>query len=393
MSVDLEYQRTVPAARAGCFDIDRVLVYCFEHGGSDLHLEVGLPPGIRANGRLGPVPGHPPLRQEELFEALMGTITPRQRALFEEEMELDYSYSLGDRVSFRANLFWQRGTIGAAFRVIPREIKSLAQLGMPASLASLAGLPRGLVLVCGPTGSGKSTTLAALIDVANRTRADHIITIEDPIEFLHTSNRCIVAQREVGVDTKSFAQALKRALRQDPDIILVGEMRDRETMAIALRAAETGHLVFATIHTQDTAESITRIVDEFPGPQQDQIRTQLASTLQAVVSQTLCPTADATGRVAATEVMVATPAIRALIRDGRLHQIYGALQTGRDLGMHTLDQSLAELVRGHRIRYETGLERARQPREFDKMCGRLVRMNQGLGSLQQAAPARPLGRM
>ncbi|MDR1426135.1 MAG: type IV pilus twitching motility protein PilT, partial [Bifidobacteriaceae bacterium] len=223
-----------------------------------------------------------------------------------------------------------------------------------------------------------------LIDIANNTRADHIITIEDPIEFLHTSNRCVVVQREVGVDTHSFAAALKHALRQDPDIILVGEMRDQETMEIALRAAETGHLVFATIHTQDTGQSMNRIVDEFPAGQQDQIRTQLAGSIQGVVCQTLCPTVDGKGRVVATEIMLATPAVRTIIRDNRLHQLYSTIHSGREDGMHTLDQSLAELVRNHEITYDTGLDRARQVDEFNKLCGRSARVDQGAAALEHA---------
>jgi twitching motility protein PilT len=373
---------------AGGFDLDAVLRYTADAGASDLHLVVGLPPGIRIHGALHPVPGHPAVTQEDLFEALTGTLTASQRERFLETLEMDFSYSIGPDVAFRANLFWQKNTIGGAFRVIPRIIKSLEELGIPPTIRGLAGLPRGLVLVCGPTGSGKSTTLAALIDIANRTRTDHIITIEDPIEFLHTSNRCVVVQREVGVDTHSFATALKHALRQDPDIILVGEMRDKETMEIALRAAETGHLVFATIHTQDTAQSINRIVDEFPAAQQDQIRTQFAGSVQGVVSQSLCPTVDGKGRVVATEVMIATPAVRALIRDNRLHQLYSVIHSSKDEGMHTLDQSLAELVRGHEITYETGLDHARQVEEFNKLCGRTTRIDQGVAALDHARAMR-----
>jgi twitching motility protein PilT len=321
---------------------------------------------------------------EELYRALIGILTPPQRDRFSGDLEMDFSHSIGPDVAFRANLFWQKNTIGGAFRVIPREIKTLEELGIPTTIRGLAGLPRGLVLVCGPTGSGKSTTLASLIDIANRTRTDHIVTIEDPIEFLHTSNRCVVVQREVGVDTHSFAAALKHALRQDPDIILVGEMRDKETMEIAIRAAETGHLVLTTVHTQDTASSITRIVDEFPATQQDQVRTQLAGSIQGVISQCLCPTVDGQGRVVATEVMIATPAVRTLIRDNRLHQLYSVIHSARDHGMHTLDQSLADLVRDHEITYEVGVDHARQVGEFNKLCGRSARMDQGVAALEHA---------
>jgi twitching motility protein PilT len=326
--------------------------------------------------------------QPTLLTTLTGILTPDQRERFRETLEMDFSYSIGQDAAFRGNLFWQKNTIGGAFRVIPRVIRSLEELGIPASVRGLAGLPRGLVLVCGPTGSGKSTTLAALIDIANQTRPDHIITIEDPIEFLHTSNRCVVVQREIGVDTHSFAAALRHALRQDPDIILVGEMRDRETMEIAIRAAETGHLVFATIHTQDTSQSINRIVDEFPTGQQDQIRVQLAEAIQGVVCQTLCRTLDGLGRVVATEVMLATPAVRALIRDNRLHQLYSVIHSSRDEGMHTLDQALAELVRSHEIAYETGLDKARQVEEFNKLCGRSARIDQGVAALEHARAMR-----
>ncbi len=239
------------------------------------------------------------------------------------------------------NLYRQRESVGAAFRLIPHEIKPLEELGVPSVVGSFAGLPRGLVLVTGPTGSGKSTTLASIIDLANRTRRDHIMTVEDPIEFLHRHKGCLVNQREVGADTHSFASALKHALRQDPDIILVGELRDLETISVALTAAETGHLVFATLHTQDAAQTIDRIIDVFPAEQQAQVRTQLAGALQAVVSQTLCRTANGLGRVVATEVMLATPAIRNLVREGKTHQIYSAMQAGVDHGMHTLDQHLA----------------------------------------------------
>jgi twitching motility protein PilT len=375
-------------APPGGFDLRALLQYTADCGGSDLHLVAGLPPGVRVHGDIHPVPGHPPTGHDDLHDALTRILTQSQRERFAETLELDFSHQIGPDTAFRANLFWQKGTIGAAFRVIPRVIKTLEQLGIPTSIRGLAGLPRGLVLVCGPTGSGKSTTLAALIDIANRTRADHIITIEDPIEFLHTSNRCVVVQREVGVDTLSFASALKHALRQDPDIILVGEMRDRETMEIALRAAETGHLVFGTIHTGDTGASISRIVDEFPATQQGQVQTQLAGALQGVVSQCLCPTLDGKGRVVATEIMLATPAVRTIVRDNRLHQLYSVIHSGKDAGMHTLDQSLAQLVRSQEITYEVGLERARQVEEFNKLCGRQARMDQGAAALLHAPAAR-----
>jgi twitching motility protein PilT len=271
---------------------------------------------------------------------------------------------------FRVNVYRQRENVGAAFRRIPYEIKSLEDLGIPTSVSAFAGLPRGMVLVTGPTGSGKSTTLASLIDLANRTRRDHIMTVEDPIEFLHRHKSCMVNQREVGEDTHSFANALKHVLRQDPDIILVGEMRDLETISVALTAAETGHLVFATLHTQDAAQTVDRVIDVFPPHQQQQVRTQLAGALQGVVCQTLCRTADGRGRVVATEVMLATPAIRNLIREGKTHQIYSAMQAGAQHGMHTLDQHLAELVRSGRIGYEHGLDKCHHLEDYHRLTGR-----------------------
>ena len=268
------------------------------------------------------------------------------------------------------NLYWQREAVGAAFRRIPYEIKTLAQLGMPESIGRFSALPRGLVLVTGPTGSGKSTTLAALVDLANRTRHDHIMTVEDPIEFLHSHKACLVNQREVGEDTHSFSNALRHALRQDPDIILVGEMRDLETISVALTAAETGHLVFGTLHTQDAAQTIDRVIDVFPPHQQQQVRAQLAGALQGVVSQTLCRTASGRGRVAASEVLVATPAVRNLIREGKSHQVYSVLQAGAQHGMHTLDQNLADLVKGRKITLETALERCHHRDDLMRLSGK-----------------------
>ncbi|MDR1633501.1 MAG: type IV pilus twitching motility protein PilT [Bifidobacteriaceae bacterium] len=357
-------------------------------GASDLHLTALLPPIIRQSGNLTPLPGYTAPGEDALYEQLMGMINRNQQDRFERELELDYSYQVPSGRMFRCNLFWDRGSISAAFRVIPDKILPLEELRIPGVVKTFSGLPRGLVLVCGPTGSGKSTTLAAIIDLANRTRSGHVLTIEDPIEFQHTSNRCLVAQREVGVDTLSFSEALKHALRQDPDIILVGEMRDKETMEIALRAAETGHLVFATLHTQGVAQSINRMVDQFDSVQQDQVRAQLAITIQGVLSQTLCRRADGRGRVVATELMRATPAIRSMIRENKLHQIYSTLHSGKEEGMHTLDQSLAELVRQGDITFEEGLETARQPEEFARLLGRTTRVPQGAAGLNS-----PFGRM
>lgn len=338
--------------------------------GSDLHLASGAPPTVRVDGSLRPIPDAQPLSPEVIQRVMYAMLTQQQRERFEESLELDFSYALPEVARFRVNLYRQRGALGAAFRIIPYEIRSLEQLGMPPVLANFAALPRGFVLVTGPTGSGKSTTLAALVDMANRTRAEHIMTVEDPIEFLHEHKKCLVNQREVGEDTYSFANALKHVLRQDPDIILVGEMRDLETIQVALTAAETGHLVFATLHTQDAAQTIDRVIDVFPPSQQQQIRQQLAGTLQAIVCQTLCKTTDGRGRVAGTEVLVATPAIRNLIREGKTHQIYSALQAGASFGMHTLDQHLAELVRTGRITFDTGFEKCHHAEDFTRLAGR-----------------------
>ena len=363
---------TEQAVRASDVSLVRCLELMLSAGASDLHVTAGAPPTVRIAGSLRPLPGAPVLDSASLKRILYAIITQQQREMFEERLELDFSYSLPGRARFRVNMYQQREAVGAAFRVIPFEIKSLESLGIPPIVSSFSALPRGFVLVTGPTGSGKSTTLASLIDIANSTRHDHIMTVEDPIEFLHRHRNCLVNQREVGTDTRSFAEALKHVLRQDPDIILVGEMRDLETIQVALTAAETGHLVFATLHTQDAAQTVDRIIDVFPPHQQQQIRQQLAGTLQGVVCQTLCKTADGKGRVAAVEVMVATPAIRNLIREGKTHQIYSSLQAGAQFGMQTLDQHLAELVRAHRITYEQGAEKCHHVEDFNRMTGRIA---------------------
>jgi len=347
-----------------------VLTVMLDRGASDLHLTVSAHPTIRLSGALVPLDEFPVLVAPVIQRVMMSILTQAQREKFEEELELDFAYSLPGRARFRVNLYRQRDAVGAAFRVIPYEIKSLESLGIHSSIGNFAALPRGFVLVTGPTGSGKSTTLAALVDLANRTRTDHIMTVEDPIEFLHKHKSCIVNQREVGEDTWSFSSALKHVLRQDPDIILVGEMRDLETIQVALTAAETGHLVFATLHTQDAAQTIDRIIDVFPPHQQQQVRQQLAMSLQGVVCQTLCKRSDAQGRVVATEVLVVTPAIRNLIREGKTHQIYSVMQAGAAHGMHTLDQSLADLVKSRKITYEQGLDKCHHVEDYSRLCGR-----------------------
>ena len=351
-------------------DLGAVLGAMLDLGASDLHLTAGAPPMARISGELQPLAGHERLHPNAIQQAVFAVLTQKQRARFEEFLELDLAYSLPGRARFRLNVYRQRESVGAAFRVIPYEIKPLEELGVPASVSAFAGLARGLVLVTGPTGSGKSTTLASLIDLANRSRRDHIMTVEDPIEFLHRHKSCLVNQREVGEDTQSFASALKHVLRQDPDIILVGELRDLETISVAITAAETGHLVFATLHTQDAAQTIDRLIDVFPSGQQDQVRTQLAGAIQGVVCQVLCKTADGKGRAVATEVMVATPAIRNLVREGKTHQIYSAMQAGAQHGMHTLDQHLADLVQRGRITREVGLEKAHHVEDFNRLASR-----------------------
>ncbi|MCB0900227.1 MAG: type IV pilus twitching motility protein PilT [Actinobacteria bacterium] len=337
---------------------------------SDLHLTVGAPPTVRVSGNLRPLPGAAKLDGPSLQRVLYAMLTQQQREVFEEDLELDFSYALPGKARFRVNMYKQRESVGAAFRMIPFEIKSLEDLGIPPVVSEFANLPRGFVLVTGPTGSGKSTTLASLIDIANTRRHDHIMTVEDPIEFLHRHRNCLVNQREVGTDTHSFAEALKHVLRQDPDIILVGEMRDLETIQVALTAAETGHLVFATLHTQDAAQTIDRVIDVFPPHQQQQIRQQLAGTIQGIVCQTLCKRQNERGRVVAAEVLVATPAIRNLIREGKTHQIYSAMQAGAQFGMQTLDQNLAELVRTNAISFEEGMEKCQHLEDFMRLTGR-----------------------
>ncbi|HEY0486265.1 MAG TPA: type IV pilus twitching motility protein PilT [Mycobacteriales bacterium] len=349
-------------------DLLEALIVC---GGSDLHITAGAQPTVRLNGVMRPIEDTPQMLPSEIQRMLYTIISQKQRERFEEGLELDFAYPLPGRARFRVNVYKQRDSLGAVFRIIPTEIKPLADLGLPPQVANFAGLTRGFVLVTGPTGSGKSTTLASIIDLANRTRHDHIMTVEDPIEFLHRHQNCLVNQREVGEDTLSFANALKHALRQDPDIILVGELRDLETISVALTAAETGHLVFGTLHTQDAAQTVDRVIDVFPPHQQQQIRVMLAGSLQGVVCQTLIKTADGRGRAVASEVMIATPAVRAMIREGKTHQIYSAMQAGAQHGMVTMDQSLAGLVRMGRVTYEQGIEKCHHVEDFNRLVGRI----------------------
>ncbi|KQQ94733.1 type IV pili twitching motility protein PilT [Leifsonia sp. Leaf325] len=297
-------------------------------------------------------------------------LSPAQKQKFERELELDFAYAISENARFRVNIYQQRENVGAAFRLIPTELKTLEELGVPSSVGRFATLPRGLVLITGPTGSGKSTTLAALIDLVNSTRADHIVTVEDPIEFMHNHKKSLVNQREVGHDTHSFAAALKHVLRQDPDVILVGELRDLETISVALTAAETGHLVFATLHTQSAAQTIDRIIDVYPPHQQNQVRAQLAATLKGVVTQTLVKRASGQGRVVATEILITTPAIANLVREGQTFQVPSAMQAGRAHGMHTLDQHLAELVNSGKITREAGFEKSNDRESLKQLIQR-----------------------
>ena len=340
-----------------------------ELNASDLHLVVNDPPMLRVDGKLQPAKGLSVWNKDHTFAAVQTMTNDLELERFKDDLELDISFSIGDLLRFRVNVYRDRLGICAALRTIPTEIKTAKQLDLDPRIADLAMLPRGLVLVCGPTGSGKSTTLAAIVDKANAERADPIITIEDPIEFVHQHKRCVMSQREVGTDTKSFAEALKRALREDPDIIEVGELRDLETISTALTAVETGHLVFATLHTQDAGSTVDRLIDVYPENQQQQIRVQVASTLRAVVVQTLLPRASGHGRVPATEVMLNTPAVAALIRGGKAHQIRTVLQSGEKEGMHTLDQDLARLVNKGTVKYEDALAKVQVLDEFEKMTG------------------------
>ncbi|HEY4153584.1 MAG TPA: type IV pilus twitching motility protein PilT [Pseudolysinimonas sp.] len=368
-------------------DIIAALQQVLFTGASDLHITANAAPMLRVDGGLSPVAGASVWGADKVRGALVSLLSPDQLARFEEHLELDLAYTLSASARFRVNMYQQRGAIGAAFRLIPTTIKTLEQLGVPDSVARFATLPRGLVLVTGPTGSGKSTTLAALIDLVNRTRADHIVTVEDPIEFMHGNKRSLVNQREVGHDTHSFAAALKHVLRQDPDVILVGEMRDLETISVALTAAETGHLVFATLHTQSAASTIDRVIDVYPPHQQDQVRTQLSATLQGVVSQTLVKKAQGNGRVVATEVLVTTPAIANLVREGKSYQITSSMQAGRELGMHTMDQHLAELVDEGKITRDSAFEKAHDPETLTRLIQRSAPTQQAITFNDEAAYA------
>lgn len=364
--------------------IQELLKILVEKGGSDLHITTGSPPQIRINGKLYPL-DHPPLTPAETKQLCYSILTDSQKHRFEEENELDLSFGLKGLSRFRANIFIQRGAVAGAFRVIPYKIKSFEELGLPPIVKELANKPRGLILVTGPTGSGKSTTLAAIIDKINSERHEHIITIEDPIEFLHPHKKCIVNQREVSSDTLSFKNALKYILRQDPDVVLIGEMRDLETIESALTISETGHLALATLHTNSCVQTINRIVDVFPSHQQAQVRAQLSFVLEGVISQQLLSRADGKGRVLAVEVMVPNPAIRNLIREDKIHQIYSQMQMGQSkYGMQTMNQSLLDLYMRKLIDYETAMARSSDPEELQQMINR-ARQGRSTGAFPKAA--------
>lgn len=353
--------------QAQLIDINAILTTLVKNGGSDLHLSVGIKPMIRKSGKMVAIDNAPVLVKENMLDIMRQIASPEQMQKYEREKELDLAYSLPGVSRFRVNFFWQKQQPGAVMRVIPSEIKPLESLGLPTALYALSALPRGLVLVTGPTGSGKSTTLASLIDKANRTRSGHIVTIEDPIEFTHQHQSCVVNQRELGQDTHSFSQALKHVLRQDPDIILIGELRDLETISTALTAAETGHLVFATLHTQSAQDTVNRIIDVFPSGQQSQIRAQLASTLKAVVCQSLAPAAEGGGRVPVVEIMFVDSAISTMIRRENTHQIPSAIQASGAQGMQTMNQHLAELVATRKIDRLTAEELTNDPKDLDAL--------------------------
>ncbi len=379
----------------GGFDFAAVLAAVAQRRASDLHLTAGAPPAIREKGMVTPMEGFPVLTAQQTRDVIFGILSEDQRKRFETARQLDFAYSIPGVARFRVNCYMQRGSVSAAFRLVPQGIPALEDLGVPPILRELTRRPRGFVLVTGPTGSGKSTTLAAMIDVINRERQDHILTIEDPIEFLHQHKRSIVNQREIGADADTFALGLRAALRQDPDVILVGEMRDLETISTALTAAETGHLVFATLHTQSTSQTIDRIIDVFPPEQQQQVRTQLSVALQGVVTQQLLPTADGQGRVVACEVLVPNPAVRNLIREAKTHQIYSAIQTAGSIGMQTMDADLARLVRSGRITMELAEQRASVPEELRRLMGGGGQTGAGGyangNGYQQQPPAQPVG--
>lgn len=353
--------------------IEQLLEETVRRNASDLHMQVGLQPYLRVDGALNPIAGSPIMDEPNMERLVYALLDSEQQQILLKDKEYDFSFSFGDVARFRVNAFRERGSLAAAFRLIPNRIPSLDELNLPQVVTSFSKYPRGLVLVTGPTGSGKSTTLAALIDRINAERAEHILTVEDPIEFMHKSKRSVVVQREVHYDTFSFSAALRSALRQDPDVVLIGEMRDLETMQAAITIAETGHLVFATLHTNSAAQSIDRIIDVFPAHQQPQIRSQLANILMAVCSQRLIPKISG-GRTIATEIMVANSAMRNIIREGKTTQLDAVIQTGIDQGMHSMDKSLADLVQKGQVTLEDARAIASNPITFEQLVGNKATM-------------------
>ncbi len=351
---------------AASLRIETLLEHVIKNKASDLHLQVGLSPMLRVDGKLAPIAGTPELTEELVENLVFSILDDDQKQVLLKDKEFDFSFAFGDLGRFRVNAYHERGNIAAALRLIPNDILTTEQLGLPAVVNGFADYPRGLVLVTGPTGSGKSTTLAALIDKINDERSEHIITIEDPIEFTHKSKKSVIVQREIHYDTYSFSAALRSSLRQDPDVVLIGEMRDLETISAAITIAETGHLVFATLHTNSAAQSIDRMIDVFPPHQQPQIRAQLSNILMAICSQRLVPTIGG-GRVAAAEVLVATPAVRNIIREGKSHQLDAVIQTGADKGMQSMDRTLVALIRSGTITYDDAKTFAIDLEEFERL--------------------------
>ena len=366
------------------FNLRALLEEMIQKNASDLHITAAEKPKLRVDGEMvdGSVPEM--LTPKDTLQLAYSVLTENQKKRFETDDELDFSFGIQNLARFRGNVFKQRGCVAMVIRMIPFNVRTFQELGLPAVIAKLAERPRGLILVTGPTGSGKSTTLAAIIDKINKERKGHIITVEDPIEFIHKHQSCIVNQREIGTDTKTFASALKYALREDPDVILVGEMRDLETVGAALTIAETGHLVLATLHTNSAAESINRIIDVFPSNQQSQVRTQLAFVLEGVITQTLLPKLKGRGRSMAAEIMVATPAIRALIRDDKVHQIYSAMQSGKKFGMQTMNDALFQLYTAREVSQEECERVSHDPKEFLRMIGITPMEDQEMSSAERA---------
>ena len=362
-------------------------------GGSDLHITTKSPPKVRVHGHLQTLDGYPEFSPGETKRLAYSVLTDAQKHRFEENLELDFSFGLKGMSRFRANLFNQKGAVGAVFRAIPYEILSFDKLGLPPVVKNLCGKPRGLILVTGPTGSGKSTTLASMVDKINIDRKEHILTIEDPIEFLHNHKNCVVNQREVNADTHGFSDALRTALRQDPDVVLIGELRDLETIEMALRIAETGHLTFATLHTNSAASTINRIIDVFPAGQQSQIRTQLSLVLEGVLCQALLPKASGDGRAMAMEVLIPNSAIRNLIREDKIHQIYSMMQTGQDkYGMQTFNQALATLHQKRMITLDTAMQRTSNADELKELIQRGAGVNESFGGGNGGRPKPPNGK-